>query len=308
MPLPSSFGQIKNRLRPRWIKVLRQSLASRFKLMYVGAQFGAKVVSGNPLKSIKKSDTLFILGSGSSINTLSDTEWASIREADSIGFNFWPIHDHVPSLYVAEVCAVPTGEEANYQRYRDLMALKATAYSNTPILIKDGERVKKQWLAEYVSHFPKSLWPNILLAWDWEIPGDDEESFIAHLQRWETNGLLTGSVAPLVRKRATVSYLIFLALRAGYRKVVLCGIDLDNNDYFYRLRESEYAAKGLPVPQPAVAHAAPIHKTDNIGMGLPISKVLEVIDQRLLKPRNIQLFVALKSSKLYPMLPSYFGH
>lgn len=309
MKAQSLLKQLKHYLRPRWTKTLRQVLASRFKLMRVANRFGLRPINGNPLGAIKKSDTLFILGSGASINTLSEEEWQAIRAADSAGFNFWPIHAHIPSLYVVEVCAVPLGQEENYRRYCELMRLRSDAYGNTPILIKDGERVEAQWLAEYVGNFPQILWPNISLAWDWEIPGDEESALVERIRRWESCGLIMGQAAPLVRKRATVSYIVLLALRAGYRNIVLCGVDLDNNDYFYRLREAEYAAQGLPVPLTVFAPEVPsIHKTDNVDMGMPISRVLEIINRELLQPCGIHLSVALKSSKLHPMLPSYFGH
>src|SRR5271155_5733125 len=54
------------------------------------------------LSIVKRSDTLFILASGSSINKISPARWDMIAQHDSIGFNFWPIHPFVPNMYFVE--------------------------------------------------------------------------------------------------------------------------------------------------------------------------------------------------------------
>lgn len=308
MKRKNTFKRVKDKIRPRWLKTVRKLLSSRLKLAQVSRALGLRGIDVNPLAGRKSSNTLFILGSGNSINTLADIEWQAIRAADSIGFNFWPIHDHVPDLYVTEICAVPVGQEDNYRAYCDLMRARAGDYANTPILIKDGERVEKEWLKEYVSNFPDKLRGNIGLSWDWEIPDEDDNGVVETLKRWGRWGLLENKLAPVLRKRASVFYLVMLGLRAGYSDIVLCGIDLDNNDYFYRTRETEYAALGRPVPQPVQISSAVAHKTDNTEYGnMTISTALAILDREILKPRGIRLSVALQSSKLYPSLPSYFG-
>lgn len=305
----NNWKRFKERWRPRWVKSFRQLLQSRLRLRRVATELGLHAVASNPLKQHKTSDTLFILGSGSSINSISPDEWAVIEQADSLGFNYWPIHDHVPTLYVAEICAVPAGQEENYRRYCDLMQVRAGDYAKIPIVIKDGERVKSEWLREYILNFPESLRQNISLTWDWEIPDDDDDGLAESLLRWDRWGLLEKDWAPCLRKRASVFFLVLLAVRAGYRQIVLCGVDLDNNEYFYRLREAEFSGKGRPVPQPAPVHVdSGVHKTDNLQYGqMPISKAIEVLDRCILKPKGIRLSVGLQSSKLYPMLPAFFG-
>lgn len=303
----SLLKRIKHRIRPRWMSTLRRLAKSRAKLAGVSRQLGLRPIDGNPLGSVKSSDTLFILGSGGSIATLTEDEWKAIRSADSVGFNFWPIHDHVPDLYVTEICDVPAELQHIYRAHCDLMAVRAADYVNTPILIKDGERVRREWLQEYIGNFPESLRGNIALSWDWEIPDDDDSGMAATLCNWARFGLLDSRSAPLLRKRASVFYMVMLALRAGYREIVLCGVDLANNDYFYRIKEAEYLAKGRPVPQPVYATSV-VHKTDNASFGeMTLSRALAILDREILKPRGIQLRVALRSSGLYPMLPDHFG-
>src|SRR5205085_6794487 len=54
------------------------------------------------LSQLKTSDTLFILGSGPSINAISPDRWEAIARSDSIGFNFWLYHPFVPKIYFFE--------------------------------------------------------------------------------------------------------------------------------------------------------------------------------------------------------------
>ena len=51
-------------------------------------------------KKRKTSDTLFVLGSGPSINDLTADDWATIGTHNSVGFNWWMVHDFVPSFYL----------------------------------------------------------------------------------------------------------------------------------------------------------------------------------------------------------------
>src|ERR1035441_1165666 len=52
------------------------------------------------LSRIKTSDTVFVLGSGWSINEIGDERWKVIGRHDSIAMNFWPAHALVPRIYM----------------------------------------------------------------------------------------------------------------------------------------------------------------------------------------------------------------
>ena len=51
------------------------------------------------LKGYKKTDRIYILGSGRSIMNVSKKEWKHIEEYDTIGFNHWYVHKHKPTFY-----------------------------------------------------------------------------------------------------------------------------------------------------------------------------------------------------------------
>ena len=94
----------------------------------------------------KKTDTLFILGSGASINELTQEQWGFIKQHDSVGFNNWVVHKFVPDFYMFE--AVADNEEASKveikhffhnlnirsEEYKDITIIyKLNGYQSVPI-------------------------------------------------------------------------------------------------------------------------------------------------------------------------------
>ena len=51
---------------------------------------------------IKKSDTIFILGSGSTINEINEKQWKNIKKHSTIGFNYFMFHNFIPDSYLIE--------------------------------------------------------------------------------------------------------------------------------------------------------------------------------------------------------------
>lgn len=295
--------RIKERVRPRWLKTARKLAVSRFRLQRLTRKFGLRPLDGNPLAALKSSDTLFILGSGGSINDLGTDEWRQIAEADSVGFNFWLVHDFVPSLFVFEPIKPHVPDRQLI--FANLRA-RAGDYAGTPLLLKDGERFKPEFMTDFLAELPAGLLPNTGLSWDWELPEESRAAFTEHLLRLDRRGWLTRPGAPLARKRASIFFLVLLGLRAGYKRIVLCGVDLSNTPYFYESRRAEYEAKGRAVPRPVPSPAG--HQTDDPNFGaMTISSALEILNDKVLKRHGSELYVAFKSSRLHPMLPSYFG-
>jgi hypothetical protein len=251
---------------------------------------------------MKKSDTLFVLGSGSSINHISEDEWGVIRESDTLGFNFWVLHDFVPNFYVFEPTHISPWRECFLRAHH----LRCDDYQGTVNILKDGERDKKRKLLDYIESLPEKFRQNLYLSWDWEIPDESVDSFTETIRLLKKNGYLTSSRMPCYRKRASVFYIILLALRFGYKEIILCGVDLSDSQYFYEEKRDIYSDMGGPV-RPVLRNMN-VHKTNDTAYGeLTISRLIEILNQEVLLPSGIELSVAFRSSKLYPMLPSYFG-
>ena len=297
----SALGRFKECIRPRWLKVVRKWAVSRFRLQRLSRAYGLMPPSGNPLQHLRRSDTLFVLGSGASIHSLNDDEWATIAAADSVGFNNWSLHPFVPSFFVTEPGKDLGRLALEYQN----LERRGYVSAKVPILMKDLERYRYEEVRRVINAMPEALLPQVSLSWDWEINEQRPEYFRRYLKYLDRSGLLLSPTTPLLRKRATVFYLVILALRAGYRRIVLCGIDLNGTEYFFEREREKLAAAGYWVPDPTPLSAA--HKTNDPEFGaITIATALETLRDEVLVRHGVELAVAFKSSGLYPMFPSYF--
>jgi len=91
---------------------------------------GIPLLSESNLESYKQSDTLFILGSGSSVNAISGERWQVIAKHDTVGFNFWLFHPFVPKMYFIEAISLAE-QPAVYATYQELAKRRASDYSET---------------------------------------------------------------------------------------------------------------------------------------------------------------------------------
>lgn len=261
----------------------------------VRAQYGFHGI--NELPETKKSDTLFILGSGSSVNEYTEAAWKEISEHDSVGFNFWMYHEFIPTLYVYE----ENLDVKRNQIFYNLLENKKRMYSGVPIIVKDIE-----YKGISGNKIPLELKGQIFLSTDITIGCSEKEldlffekgnEFIQSKNKNRINVLL--------KKSGTLSYLISLGEQLQYKNIVLCGIDLNNSKYFYD--EQKYREQYV-IPSNYENKTA-VHPTNqNTNGNMPIEKIIFSLQEKVLNPKGIKLYVGSKSSALYPDLPYYFNH
>lgn len=293
--------RLRQGLVPPWLRYFNKSLRSRRKLGAVAREFGLSPLDANPLRARKSSDTLFILGSGASVLTYSEAEWAAIAGHDSLGFNYWILHPFVPSHYVFEL----TKFDWDIECIRANLAQREDYVSGAAIHLKDAERFDPGTIGDAVRALPPAVAGKLNLLWDAEIPGDSLAEFVCAVDSLDRAGCFGGRRQWAVpKKRATLFFAINLAVRAGYGNIVLCGVDLNNTEYFFR-SEGFTVRPGLRIPPPY--QSGPVHKTNDPVHGeVTISAILDVFDRRVLQPRGIALSVAKASSALHPRFPVYF--
>src|SRR5271155_5677250 len=88
------------------------------------------------LHNLRVSDTLFILGSASSINEISEDRWRTIGRHDSVGINFWPAHPFVPRFFHFENMTYDE-QPAMYETFRSLLERRSEAYRNTVKIVTE---------------------------------------------------------------------------------------------------------------------------------------------------------------------------
>ena len=258
------------------------------------------------LQKYKTSDTVFILGSGSTINDISESKWQHIEGNDSFGLNFWPIHEHVPTIHVFELPV--NAEQSGFQKsYYELLQYRCEKYSEIPIVIKDVPRSVGHF---DVSRYPEDLISNTYLAEEIRFPwrNTDYRVFNRSIEWFDENGYFEsdGRMETGLKKRASVSFLIHMAVRMGYDDIVLCGVDMNNSKYFYNENRQQLNKNGVPLPPVLNVDENDSHRTNDPTVYRPIfENVLYALNENLLIPKNISLYTESTESATHPELPLY---
>lgn len=258
---------------------------------------GLKSLAQIDVNKYKSSDTLFILGSGSSVNDYGKEEWKHINKHDSIGFNFWFYHPFVPTYYVFE----PAIDEEDAEKFVKNLNYRKEDYMNVPFIMKDVMSHDPKY---YLEHLPSEVLENLYLSFDYPIAGDTNEEFSKSLDLTIDSGAFNNySLEELLRKRASISYLVLLGMAMGYQKIILCGVDLNNSNYFF---EGEGYSSKEYFDYPYSNLTNKVHLTvDKEINKVTIDYVIKELDERVLKPRGTNLYIGSKKSLLYPSLPYY---
>lgn len=284
-------------------------------LLYVSRRNGRLVASfteGEPYRPLseldfseyKTSDTLFLLGSGASINDLTDKQWQTIDAEDSLGFNFWIIHDYVPTYYAFEF---PHDIHDFRKTFYGIFERRADDYQAVPIIMKDLWRTVDDIDMDRI---PTSMRDNLYISRDMTIPWnpDEKRSLAQSLRYLDWLGYFDthNRISLNFKQRASLSCYVLFATMLGYDEIVLCGVDLNDSRYFFMEEKSYYESRGVPIPD--IEHSDDHHDTYTTHDGsLPIDEILFMINDVVLKPRNIDLYIGSKESALYPEFPYYFS-
>lgn len=250
------------------------------------------------LASFKTSDTLFILGSGESINELDDNQLAVIKQCDSIGFNFWLLHELVPTYYVCEF--LPESRRSDLL-WRNL-ELRADEYLKTPVIFK----FSKAFLHEL--HRIPDLLRELYVVPQMSIPGMSAGTLGLWLKVLDKTGVLRGAIIGdmTLYRQASLSWLLVFAFRLRYEKIVFCGVDLNSPYYFYDRETALFPNKNILVPPSEFTSS--VHPTNDASLcagELPISTVINIFNNEIFKNHCINLYSGSKTSALFPSLPMY---
>ncbi|MDB4480702.1 hypothetical protein N9040_10105, partial [Akkermansiaceae bacterium] len=224
-----SVSQIR-RYAVSWNQRIREMRQLRQNAKLVG---GPSTVFATRKKLVerKTSDTLFVLGCGSSINEITEPEWERIGQYDTFGFNFWAIHDFVPTYYMLE-CSF---NQSFLDLMIDMVNYRAERYQGTPIMVRRiiNEKIDPT----------RRFWENTPGVEKWQVmcpsipvlDPNDRKSF----EKATSTVLRTGifdlglSMSQFWHFRASLSSILCMSTALGYRRVILCGVDLSSTGYFF---------------------------------------------------------------------------
>lgn len=254
------------------------------------------------LNTLRTSDTVFILGSGWSINEIPNERWQIIGRHDTIGFNFWPVHSFVPRIFIFE--NLRTGVQRDlYKAFRGLIESRANDYRHT---VKIATEPHPQSQRQLLYELPEEFCENLYVGYTAPLIARDEKELATGIRYLESRGTFAPSnhIRWLFKYGGSVIAMLSLAARMNYRRMVLCGIDLGRQEYFYQCRRRypdsvdwEFAPRG------------DIHLTTRrLPWMVPAQQVIYQFKRLVLDPAGIELFVENRSSTLYPVVPAASQH
>lgn len=266
-------------------KVLSVIYFSIFKFIKPSSRFvGIKYLT----KFCKNSDTLYVLAPGSSIRAYDDTDFNLISKKDSIGINFFMLHDYSPTFYLIE----PHSNKKGY--FKELSHKEKLS---TKVIFKGyGSHKKIVQNIKNIVKVPRSV-DNLFITKDSCIRGEWSK------QKEKIRNLALDSNADdyIYNHIASIDYVTFLAYKMGYKNLVLCGFDMSDR-YFY----CDDPIKSLIANKYNLCSKESANKiqSDN-SKKLSIMKVLSEMDDLFKNNRSGGIFIHRKSTKLSTYFPTF---
>ncbi len=245
----------------------------------------------------KKSKMFFILGCGSSINSLSNEEIDIINKSDSVGINLFIAHKQInPTYYSVEVSdSGDDGKVQNSRLFSRLLKTKVLKQGNFKFLTSPENWSTLQRMIPDIGNYGE-----VNFVKQVGIPGRSIK-FFSKLHQFAVSRSIKRLLSPRMTfgKNASVVALVYFGILRGYKNIVLCGVDL-TSEYFW---EGESGTLKYPDCKYFVnmhkSHSTS-HKTDL--MPLPVSQILSAINN---SKCGTKLWVAKPSSKLAGKLPVF---
>ncbi|TDS65019.1 hypothetical protein C8P70_10339 [Myroides indicus] len=295
-----------------------ESLTSVYRYKKLG-KTTTKLIESKKLTK-EKHNSLFILGSGPSVNELSKEEWNYIRENDSWGFNQWFCNDFVPSGYIAQSLIEPKNDKLQSRSYRHnkmvskMLLDKKEYYTDIDFFIR-GDAVNRQKFyqtelginIESVTNGQCSLLAELPVSSSNKIPPDILLNILYEKGFYK----IKDEIQPIPKIGSTITELISFALMLGYKEIVLCGIDMNDGGHFYD--NEDYFQR-----YPMLRELSRFNHTRTVGGGhehmdtstrpFTIKEYIMALKSLAKSKFNADIYVIRETSTLYPDLPKYKYH
>lgn len=176
------------------------------------------------------SETLFILGSGPSVNQLSPANLKEVKKGVSIGINSWILHPFVPNIYAFE--SSESFEYLNESRVlRAVLRARLEQGHNPRILhlrphastAQELEVLPPDSVRQRFSYYGRTALTTRAVS---NLQRDLSQLLGAHSMEKLPSEILLDS-------GGSVGRMVSLGIFFGFHKVILLGVDLNCNEYFF---------------------------------------------------------------------------
>jgi len=261
------------------------SLAKRY------ISIGFKCSSITSLIDKKNSDTLVILGAGSSINELSQNQIDKLHGYDVAGLSYSCVLPFRQKYYFYE-CPQSIDFRLVEEHVEKLIPLIASRYREGQIENMIWKNSRKNSVEEHLNfaNYSAPIFCSFL--------ADDAHKiqFIFNLHR-----KLKLCKYFLLQKRGSVTGLLQFGLCCGYSSIIFVGVDLNSSNYFFE-ESDKYAQYNFsnPFELENEVTTSDVHRTNDPVWGQPIS---EIIRAMTIESEEVKFSVSSKNSVLSEFLP-----
>lgn len=243
------------------------------------------------IKLKRKSNTIFILGGSESINAITKDQWDIISRHDSIGINWWPVHDFIPTYYYSNY----PRNKIYFKYYKRIIGRRTKRYRDKTVFFISGNRAAQRGLHPRVipELFPES--PQVFF-YEYEKPLSLDHSFLSPTSFGRT-----------IYYRGALSLVLSIVDRIGYKNIVLMGVDLKDRVHFFDKHPEMQWQFETGYSDPVEIKKNQINATIDTkdSTKLPMDKYVYALNEMYFKPKKISLFVGSDQSLLNKEIPVY---
>jgi hypothetical protein len=241
------------------------------------------------LRSTRRSDTVFVFGSGASLNDITPDEWTHIAAHDTFGFTAFIYQQWIPVRY--HLLRGGIEGSLKWRTYAEdfCAAMNGNALFHDAILILQGEY--------------SAMFANQILGYGLVRPG-------TRMFRYHTahgDGPPTRTLSEGVRHiHGTLTDAVNVAVCMGWTQIVLAGVDLYDSRYFWLPPDKTIAvdAAGLMVPADRNLRGHRFDERHNTALNGVVKTMGEWRDY-LERERGVHLSVFNPRSLLAEVMPVY---
>ena len=253
-----------------------------------------------PPTSPSRTSELFILGSGPSVLDLTPENFSRMRQGTTIGVNSWVLHDFIPDAYSFEEMenddySAVAGGLSRALRHKKVLKARPHIPHLRPRLTTPESRLVSipEELKPTTRYYGRFLPETRRIA---NLAGD-----LVHLVRAQVTRRIPSHV--LVDGGFSIARMISLGIARGYSSIVLVGVDLNTNRYFFEEDPSHLARHELTDfnPWKSRSHSHDTEETTNRSFGA--SQFLIALAQACNAAEQVQVAVISPKSKLAEELP-----
>jgi hypothetical protein len=257
--------------------------------------------------SSKNSNTLYILGSAPSLLDISTAQWSQIQENDSLALNNFCFFSHIPTYYWLELSQQISLSHLVFEQiqeaYKDNPPLFFLNYTNWISNEIEFDALPHCLRTNCRFFLPKALYSCKEESLKREFSNKLSESVIKHFA-YDSLIHVTGSLVSAIQ----------IGIALGYKKIILAGFDLKNQDYYFdfspnpnkRIRDftAVVSLRRRYSLQEGKVHRTVQSETAMNSEEPPVTTIVKIINELLMKKSQSRLYTIDRESLLAPILPS----